>query len=189
MTTKVAERSDWWFHVKNQPGSHVVLASDGEADEPTERDFTQAAEIAAYYSKAAGEQNTAVDYTFARHVKKPAGGKPGLVIYHTNWTAYVSPKAEEIQQSSTLGETDDIDAQLEEAVRIDKEMRDLLDWAFAAPVSDVVFGDSFCFTTSGGVTAMEQFLAGVMPLVEEAFKAEVSAAKERQDKYLSKYRK
>ena len=101
----------------------------------------------------------------------------------------VSAKAEEIQQSSTLGETDDIDAQLEEAVRIDKEMRDLLDWAFAASVSDVVFGDSFCFTTSGGVTAMEQFLAGVMPLVEEAFKAEVSAAKERQDKYLSKYRK
>lgn len=101
----------------------------------------------------------------------------------------VSTKAEEIQKSSTLGETDDIDAQLDEAVRIDKEMRDLLDWAFAAPVSDVVFGDSFCFTTSGGVTAMEQFLAGVMPLVEEAFKAEVSAAKERQDKYLSKYRK
>ena len=101
----------------------------------------------------------------------------------------VSAKAEEIQKSSTLGETDDIDAQLDEAVRIDKEMRDLLDWAFAAPVSDVVFGDSFCFTTSDGVTAMEQFLAGVMPLVEEAFKAEVSAAKERQDKYLSKYRK
>ena len=101
----------------------------------------------------------------------------------------VSAKAEEIQKSSTLGETDDVDAQLDEAVRIDKEMRDLLDWAFAAPVSDVVFGDSFCFTTSGGVTAMEQFLAGVMPLVEEAFKAEVSAAKERQDKYLSKYRK
>ena len=101
----------------------------------------------------------------------------------------VSAKAEEIQKSSTLGETDDIDAQLDEAVRIDKEMRDLLDWAFAAPVSDVVFGDSFCFTTSGGVTAMEQFLAGVMPLVEEAFNAEISAAKERQDKYLSKYRK
>ena len=101
----------------------------------------------------------------------------------------VSAKAEEIQKSSALGETDDIDAQLDEAVRIDKEMRDLLDWAFAAPVSDVVFGDSFCFTTSGGVTAMEQFLAGVMPLVEEAFQAEVSAAKERQDKYLSKYRK
>lgn len=101
----------------------------------------------------------------------------------------VSARAEEIQKSSTLGETDDLDAQLDEASRIDKEMRDLLDWAFAAPVSDIVFGDSFCFTTSGGVTAMEQFLAGVMPLVEKAFKAEVAAAKKRQDKYLAKYKK
>jgi predicted ribosome quality control (RQC) complex YloA/Tae2 family protein len=67
-------------------------------EEPGEKDFTQAAEIAAYYSKAAGAPLTAVDYTFARHVKKPSGGKPGLVIYHTNWTAYVSPKAEDIQR-------------------------------------------------------------------------------------------
>ena len=101
----------------------------------------------------------------------------------------VSARAEEIQKSSTLGETDDLDAQLDEASRIDKEMRNLLDWAFAAPVSDIVFGNSFCFTTSGGVTAMEQFLAGVMPLVEKAFKAEVAAAKKRQDKYLAKYKK
>ena len=96
ITHKLAEKTDYWFHVKGQPGSHVVMVCHGE--EPGEKDFTQAAEIAAYYSKAAGEQNTAVDYTFARHVKKPAGGKPGLVIYHTNWTAYVSPRAEEIQR-------------------------------------------------------------------------------------------
>lgn len=101
----------------------------------------------------------------------------------------VSKKAEEIQASAKLSDAADIDAALDEAIRIDKETRDLLDWAFGAPVSDVVFGDSFCFTTSGGVTAMEQFLAGVMPIVEESFSAEVAAAKERQDKYLAKYRK
>lgn len=101
----------------------------------------------------------------------------------------VSKKAEEIQASATLSDTADIDTALDEAIRIDKETRDLLDWAFGAPVSDVVFGDSFCFTTSGGVTVMEQFLAGVMPIVEESFSAEVAAAKERQDKYLAKYRK
>lgn len=101
----------------------------------------------------------------------------------------VSKKAEEIQASAKLSDTADIDSALDEAIRIDKETRDLLDWAFGAPVSDVVFGDSFCFTTSGGVTAMEQFLAGVMPIVEESFSAEVAAAKERQDKYLAKYRK
>ena len=57
--------------------------------------FTSAAEIAAYYSKADGE-NIAVDYTLAKNVKKPSGGKPGFVIYHTNWTAYVTPSAEKI---------------------------------------------------------------------------------------------
>jgi len=101
----------------------------------------------------------------------------------------VSTKSEEIQKNSRLDAMTDLDEQLDEATRIDKEMRDLLDWAFAAPVSDVVFGNSFCFTTSGGVTALEQFLAGVTPLIEDAFKTEVQAADERRKKYLDKYRK
>lgn len=96
ITHRLAEKTDYWFHVKGQPGSHVLMVCHGE--EPGERDFTQAAEIAAFYSKAEGAPNTAVDYTFARHVKKPAGGKPGLVIYHTNWTAYVSPQADDIRR-------------------------------------------------------------------------------------------
>ena len=101
----------------------------------------------------------------------------------------VAKKADNIQAESKLAELEDIDAKLDEAERIDKEMRDLLDWAFGAKVADTVFGDSFCFTTCGGVTAMEQFLEGVMPLIEEAFKGEVDAAKERQAKYLAKYKK
>lgn len=101
----------------------------------------------------------------------------------------VSKKAEEIQQGIQLTDTSDLDSALDEAIRIDKETRGLLDWAFGSPVSDLVFGDSFCFTTSSGVTAMEQFLAGVMPIIEESFATEVAAAKERQDKYLAKYRK
>ncbi|MBQ3126205.1 MAG: hypothetical protein IJC15_03970 [Clostridia bacterium] len=91
----------YWFHDKGQPGSHVVMFR-GE-DEPTDRDFTQAAEIAAYHSGAADGQNVAVDYTLARHVKKPAGGKPGLVIYHTNWTAYVTPDAETVKRLRVKG--------------------------------------------------------------------------------------
>ncbi len=101
----------------------------------------------------------------------------------------VQVKAQEIQAKSRLSELEDLDEQLDEAVRVDKEMRDLLDWAFAAPVSDIVFGESFCFTSCDGVTAMEQFLAGVMPYVEEAFKAEIKAADEHKRKYLEKYRK
>ncbi len=95
ITHKLADRNDYWFHAKGVPGSHVVLVCNGD-EEPSDRDFTEAAEIAAYFSKAVGGDNIAVDYTRVRNVKKPAGGKPGLVIYHTNWTAYVTPDGERI---------------------------------------------------------------------------------------------
>lgn len=93
VTYRLADKQDYWFHAKQTPGSHVVLVTEGR--EPTDSDFTVAAEIAAYYSKAEGA-NIAVDYTLAKHVKKPAGAKPGFVIYHTNWTAYVTPNGEKI---------------------------------------------------------------------------------------------
>jgi predicted ribosome quality control (RQC) complex YloA/Tae2 family protein len=89
LTFRVAGKDDLWFHAKGVPGSHVVLLCDGE--EPPAEDYTQAAEIAAYYSGATAAP-VAVDYTRVRNVKKPAGGKPGYVIYKTNYTAYVTPK-------------------------------------------------------------------------------------------------
>ena len=93
ITHKVAEKLDYWFHARNLPGSHVLLVTGGK--EPTDLDFTLAAEIAALYSKAEGD-NIAVDYTLAKNVKKPPSCKPGKVIYHTNWTAYVTPDADRI---------------------------------------------------------------------------------------------
>lgn len=95
ITHKLAAKQDYWFHAKNTAGSHVLLVTDGK--EPTDLDFTRAAQIAAYYSKAEGD-NVAVDYTLAKHVKKPSGAKPGFVIYHTNWTAYVTPDAQIIEK-------------------------------------------------------------------------------------------
>ncbi len=97
LTTKLAARSDWWFHVKDQPGSHVVLECfEGESD-PSEVAFTEAAEIAAYNSKARGGVMIPVDYTKVAKVKKPAGSKPGFVIYTTNWTAYVTPDEDKVK--------------------------------------------------------------------------------------------
>ena len=93
ITHKLAEKHDYWFHAKGTAGSHVLLVTEGK--EPTDLDFTTAAEIAAYHSKAEGS-NIGVDYTLAKNVKKTAGGRPGFVIYHTNWTAYVTPNAEKI---------------------------------------------------------------------------------------------
>ncbi len=88
ITFRLAEKHDIWFHVKDIPGSHVVLVTNGE--EPSERDYTEAAEVAAYHSQATGDL-VAVDYTAVKNVKKPSGAKPGFVIYKTNYTAYVHP--------------------------------------------------------------------------------------------------
>ena len=96
ITHKLAAKTDYWFHVKNLAGSHTVMLYNGE--EPPEQDFTDAAEIAAAFSKGSDGRNVEVDYTFARNVKKPAGGKPGLVIYHTNWSCIVSPDPVRIAQ-------------------------------------------------------------------------------------------
>ena len=89
ITHKLADRNDYWFHAKGVPGSHVVMVTDGE--EPDVQDFTDAACIAALYSKAAGGAQIPVDYLLVRHVRKVPGAKPGFVTYHTNWTAYVTP--------------------------------------------------------------------------------------------------
>ncbi len=89
ITTKVAQKEDFWFHVKNHPASHVILLCEGK-DVP-DSDLWQAAIIAATYSQAAQSQKVEVDYTRVRYVKKPGGAKPGFVIYLQNQTAYVTP--------------------------------------------------------------------------------------------------
>ena len=88
VTFRAAGKLDLWFHVKGCPGSHVVLICDGE--EPPERDYTEAATIAATYSKAADGGLVPVDYTRVKNVKKPPASKPGYVPYSTNYTAYVA---------------------------------------------------------------------------------------------------
>ncbi len=91
VTMKCASKNDYWFHVKNAPGSHVILLFDNtDKAEPSPLDFLQAASVAAYYSKLRDGMNIPVDYTQVRNVKKPNGSKPGFVIYTSNKTAYVS---------------------------------------------------------------------------------------------------
>ncbi len=92
LTFKVADKHDIWFHTKDIPGSHVIMQTRGE--EPSERDYTEAAALAAYYSKATGDL-VAVDYTAVKNIKKPQGAKPGFVTYKTNYTAFVRPMSGE----------------------------------------------------------------------------------------------
>ncbi len=88
VTHKLAGKGDLWFHIHGVPGSHTVLLCDG--GEPSETDYTEAAVIAATYSKAPRGQKVAVDYTRVRNVRKPPASKPGFVTYSTNFSAYVT---------------------------------------------------------------------------------------------------
>ena len=89
VTFKLANGNDWWFHAKGVPGSHVVVKTEGK-DLP-DRVFEEAGALAAYYSKGRGGDKVEIDYIQRKHVKKAAGGAPGFVIYHTNYSLMASP--------------------------------------------------------------------------------------------------
>ncbi|MGI6731390.1 MAG: Rqc2 family fibronectin-binding protein [Anaerovoracaceae bacterium] len=89
LTFKTASGKDIWFHTKDIPGSHVILFSEGK--KVTEKAIYEAASLAAYHSKARESENVPVDYTQVRHVKKPSGAKPGMVIFVNNKTIFVNP--------------------------------------------------------------------------------------------------
>ena len=90
LTIKTGRNNDLWFHTKNIPGSHVLLKYQHEKTF-TDRTILEAAQIAAYFSKARHSSNVPVDYTAVKNVKKPSGAKPGFVIYTEGRTAYVTP--------------------------------------------------------------------------------------------------
>lgn len=89
ITTRLASKNDMWFHVKNIPGSHVVVFSNG--GKISDATVTKAAYLAAVNSKAASSSQVPVDYTLIKNVKKPSGAKPGMVIYTTNKTVFINP--------------------------------------------------------------------------------------------------
>jgi predicted ribosome quality control (RQC) complex YloA/Tae2 family protein len=98
LSTKVASNSDWWFHTKNVPGSHVIVRCLGK--ELPDKTFEEAAALAAYYSKAKDNTKVTVDYTQVKNLKKPAGSVPGLVIYPTNYSLVIAPSIETLTKLS-----------------------------------------------------------------------------------------
>ena len=90
LTLKTASKRDLWFHTKDIAGSHTILITEGASQVP-ERSLLEAARIAAYHSKGRESTNVAVDYTLIKHVSKPNGAKPGMVIFVNNRTLYVDP--------------------------------------------------------------------------------------------------
>lgn len=90
LTFKLANGGDWWFHAKGIPGSHVIVKTGGQTDLP-DRLFEEAGALAAYYSKGRDNDKVEVDYIQRKSIRKAAGGAPGFVIYHTNYSLVASP--------------------------------------------------------------------------------------------------
>ncbi len=95
LTLREAHKNDVWLHVRGAHGAHVLIRCDGE--EPDDATYTEAGEIAAFYSDSREGTNVAVDYTRARFVKKPSGAKPGMVVYDPYYTMYVTPDEKKVR--------------------------------------------------------------------------------------------
>ena len=89
LTTKQAGKWDYWFHTQKIHGAHVILWTDGQ--KPDEQSLHEAACLAAWFSQGSQGKKIPVDYTPVKFVKKPAGARPGMVVYTTYQTAYVDP--------------------------------------------------------------------------------------------------
>ena len=92
LTAKQAGKGDLWLHTQKIHGSHVILWTEGRT--PDAGSIEEAAKLAAWFSQGRDGKKVPVDYTPVKYVKKPAGAKPGMVVYTTYQTAYVDPDGE-----------------------------------------------------------------------------------------------
>ena len=97
LTFKFATGNDWWFHAKGCPGSHVIVKTK-QGEEMPDTTFEEAAKLAAYYSAGREQGKVEVDYIQKKHVKKPNGGKPGFVVYYTNFSMAIDADISGIKQ-------------------------------------------------------------------------------------------
>ena len=94
LSLKKASKNHWWLHAKDIPGAHVII----ESDAPSDLTLTQAANLAAYFSKSGRSANVPVDTVQAKHLRKPNGARPGYVIYEGQRTLYVTPDEDLVQE-------------------------------------------------------------------------------------------
>ncbi len=100
LTFQLATGNDWWFHAKGVPGSHVIVKTNGETEMP-DATFEEAGKLAAFYSQNRKQDKVEIDYIQKKHVKKPSGGKPGFVIYHTNYSLLIDSNINGIELVSS----------------------------------------------------------------------------------------
>lgn len=98
LSFKIAGPNDWWFHAKGMPGSHVIVKTQGK--EIPDKTFEEAGALAAWYSSGRKAPKVEVDYTLRKNLRKKNGGKPGFVIYHTNYSLVAIPDISKLKREA-----------------------------------------------------------------------------------------
>jgi len=101
LSMKQAERQDLWLHSSKIPGTHVIIKlpkTISTINDVPDLSLEEAADLAAYFSKAKEADKVPVDYTFRANVRKPSGAKPGMVIYDNYWTIIANPRSENLSR-------------------------------------------------------------------------------------------
>ena len=96
LTFRFAEGNDIFMHAKKMPGSHVIIRTEGR--EVPDRTYEEGGALAAYYSAGRDSEKVEIDYVLKKEVKKPAGAKPGFVVYYTNYSLIGIPDISGIER-------------------------------------------------------------------------------------------
>lgn len=102
LTFRKARPDDLWFHAKQAPGSHVILAS-GKSN-PDLEDVLDAAQLAVFFSSAKDSSNVPIDYTRRKFVRKRPHAEPGQVLYQREKTLYITPDEERLKRLGAMSE-------------------------------------------------------------------------------------
>ncbi|MFQ5840319.1 MAG: NFACT RNA binding domain-containing protein, partial [Candidatus Methylomirabilales bacterium] len=92
LTWRLGHPHDLWLHVQGRAGAHVIVRAKRDEQIPA-RTLREAAQLAAYYSKARSETKVPVDYTRVKFLRRPRGGKPGTALITQEKTILVRPDA------------------------------------------------------------------------------------------------
>jgi len=104
LTFKLASGNDTWLHAKNIQGSHIIIKNKGSKQSLPLDTLIQAANLAAYFSKAKKDNKVLVDYTLKKHLKKPKNAKPGMVIYSQEKSLWIRIDSEEIRSMKKVSQ-------------------------------------------------------------------------------------
>ena len=104
LTFKLASGNDTWLHAKNIQGSHIIIKNKGSKQSLPLGTLIQAANLAAYFSKAKKDNKVLVDYTLKKHVKKPKNARPGMVIYSQEKSLWIKIDSEEIRSTKKVSQ-------------------------------------------------------------------------------------